>query len=252
MGISYGFVLILALLALIISAATAMYTAAYKRRINQALTDTYGDEPKRHRPMMSPLKFLLTLILSIAGAYLLIVTIAFALFRTQHSSVRTVTADSQASIQFCHDIMISDSPLSAYSPDEDIPGYTRSESEDGSFRFVGYTLNDGCVRMFPEMMVYVEYTGTDTDDIMFMDAACNSETYSLQTRTTDFFPTSKCRGSWLLFDGYNYTGELVISSNILPEDTLSGEITDADIENSSMENGSCLMEISLDQYLPDE
>ena len=252
MGISYGFVLILALLALIISAATAMYTAAYKRRINQVLLEPADNETERHRPMMSPLKFLLTLILSIAGAYLLIVTIAFALFRTQHSSVLTVTADSQASILFCHDMMISDSLLSAYSPDEDIPGYTRSEHTDGSFRFAEYTINDGGVRLFPEMLVYVEYTGTDTDDIMFMDASCNSDTYGLQTRTTDFFPTNKCRSSWLVLDGYNYAGELVISCNILPEDTLRGEITDADIENSSRESGSCFMDISLDQYIPDE
>ena len=128
MGISYGFILFIAIAALVISVVTLIYTSVYKKRINEALTDIIDETPKKHKPMMSPLKFLLTMILIMVAVYLLITVIAVMMLKMQTPNEHVYTGNTQCTIQLYSDEDIGNTLLGAYSPEEDIPGYTRNDS----------------------------------------------------------------------------------------------------------------------------
>lgn len=258
MGISYGFILFIAIAALVISVVTLIYTSVYKKRINEALTDIIDETPKKHKPMMSPLKFLLTMILIMVAVYLLITVIAVMMLKMQTPNEHVYTGNTQCTIQLYSDEDIGNTLLGAYSPEEDIPGYTRNDSYDedvqgrGNFRFVQYTLNPESERVFPEMIVYIEYTGKATGDVMFTEASCRSEMVMFSGNSNAAYPIDldDGKGMWLILSGHNYYGRLHITSGIVPEDLVKTDSIDL-LRKNMTEWGDYDKEVSLDQEMPE-
>lgn len=253
MGISYGFILFIALSALIISVVTLIYTSVYRKHINAVLAENTDENPKRHKPMMSPLKFLLILILSLFGLYLLITCIAAALFRTQHSTGYTYSGDTKMNVRVIDEEQSSDTLLAAYSPEEDIPGYVRHDSYDedvqgrGNYHFVQYTMNNDWLRSFPEMLVYVEYTGDEKDKMMYLEANCTSsmDGYS-GTVQAPFAADPDNGGVWVILSGHNYHGQLSITCGMVSGDIIKDESGTYDLRENMTDCGAYTKEVSLD------
>ncbi len=69
-----------------------------------------------------------------------------------------------------------DDPLADITPGQDITGYTRTETRDGEYRFIYYVNDYGTSEVFPELMIYAEYTG-DEGRNLYYDITCREDSY---------------------------------------------------------------------------
>ncbi len=151
MSILINILAVIAIAVIIIIAATVIYRAVYKNRINQHL----NSENIHPRKMLSPWAFL-----TLSVIVVLIVFAGFATYLALNPGGEKVPEEY---IRAVYDYKSFDPNemtdyRSLYSIDEN-PGYTKQIEQKGDIRFTYFTSNDEFDYYHPEFIVFVEYTG---------------------------------------------------------------------------------------------
>ncbi len=187
-----------------------IYMHIYKKRIARRMAENNFGEPFVQKPMLSPLRFVLTaaaavfllyLILAVAGAYLY--------------SARTSTVSSESSAQkqaFCFepidDSQLPQSLLGGVEPGQDISGYTLKKQSDGDITFYCYVNDNLYGSSFPQLLIYSEYTGssdyyTKGDSMVYENGSTGYSTSGLYDHDESV--------RWYAINAGSFEGELTLT-----------------------------------------
>ena len=157
MGVAIGVLIVPVLIVLVFSVmaalAFAIYKAAYRRKINKRLAEGREADIK---PMMSPVKFVVIMLLSIIGGIILLWGLLLFMLSGRFTSPNKV-ADNYI---LAYDLL-DESPFSGYRTGDEIKGYTDyvTENENGTIRIHVYVINEPFGNMFPPVLMAAEYLG---------------------------------------------------------------------------------------------
>lgn len=145
--------------AAVIAITMVVYLAVYRRRINRRLESVeLGEDGGARKPMLPPiLAFIFTLIGVTIVGWLVVVVLAasvYSLHTTGSGSPEPTVSDCMMDREY-----LDNSPLKGYSPGDELPGYVKYEADSGDIHFIYYVYNDCWSDMFPQILIYPEYTG---------------------------------------------------------------------------------------------
>ena len=135
------------------SVSTLIYMIYFRHALNKRISQ--GNTAAGKHDLMEPLKFFLLafLVLTLLG----FVFLMFTGFDSKTDGGRSVVFEK-----------CDESPLSLISPDDDIPGYKKSEKNEGGFEVVWY-VKDSENESFPDILIHIgaeeEYTYTFSSDM---------------------------------------------------------------------------------------
>ena len=228
---------------LILILVPIVYMIVYYATANRRLAESKEGNAAKHKPMMSPLKFLLCYIAGLFLIYLGISLICFGMFSAVKSSGSSTASNSSSYASF--DVFTGDqidsSIVSEFSPEEEIAGYQRRETEDGDFRFVVYQRDKGASVDFPDILVYAEYTGELTDCTFGFSAGYDAANRGYATAMGGITRN----GMWFDFD-YSHINDtcFVIVYTAFEQTDASGAFDYDDIQANAEASGRLLLTIT--------
>ncbi len=194
----------MAIVLMITVIAFAVYKISYKRKINKRLAEGRDADIK---PMMSPVKFVVTTLLGTIIGLIIVWLIVISVFSAKVSKQKKELA-VYPSIAFLRDEILDDSLFAGYKFGDDIKGYMHfSEKYDDTLLEI-YVAKQGVYDMFPTILFASDYVGDrNKDDII----ACERIKYSFYNEN---WGDILCPDSLVAIDVGGYKGEFTFSYDL--------------------------------------
>ncbi|MCR5142877.1 MAG: hypothetical protein K6C68_10210 [Ruminococcus sp.] len=228
-------IIIIGVMLVIAGIAIVVYAVVYKNLANKRVREFNQTGVVKKAPP-SPLAVFLIMMGTVVLSLVVVLFIGVLSFSA-------VTNTSEGVIEYRDSVNYAamrvsgkEDMLENISPEEDIPGYTRSEVQSNDILYVYYTNNMGAGSPFPFLFVYVEYTGEKAGAIHYE----TDFTYTDDTREDVTEDTVDGKSLWLASECVGgFDGSMKLSA-------IGAEKTDGDT-NYDMEKAGVL-EIDFGQF----
>lgn len=222
-GISIAsIVLPIAVIAVIVAVAFAVYKASYSRKIKKRLAEGREADIK---PMMSPVKFVIVTILGALGGMILIWLIIIIVFSAKINSQKKDMA-VYPSMAFYRDEILEDSLFAGYQFGDEIKGYNRFSKQFGDVKLEVYVTKNS-FDMFPTILIASDYVG-DKENVTF----CDEVKYSFYTEN---WGNDVCPDSLIVIDVGGYKGGFTIEHKVYYSDNVEELINEPPDERYKLE-----------------